>query len=70
MRTYTTLSVLHSVASSQFYEILDTEYLSGHKQQNPLLRSSALPSDKGQGGETLSDVTLPGDQTPFSYDVD
>lgn len=25
---------------------------------------------KGQGGETLSDVTLPGEQTPFSYDVD
>lgn len=30
-----------------------------------------LASDKGQGGETVSDVTLPEDQTPFfPSDVD
>lgn len=33
------------------------------QQQAPSLR--VLASDKGQGGETVSDVTLPEDQTPF-----
>lgn len=53
--------------------MLDIEYLSGQE----LLDGRPLPSgpqrlasDKGQGREILSDVTLPGDQTPFSYDVD
>lgn len=53
--------------------MVDIEYQSGHTLPNsktPPLGSSVLASDKGQGGETLSDVTLPGDQTPFSYDVD
>lgn len=34
------------------------------------ISGSALPSDKGQRRETLGDVTLSGDQTPFSYDLD
>ena len=34
------------------------------------ISGSALPSDKGQRGETLGDVTLSGDQTPFSCDLD
>lgn len=29
-----------------------------------------LASHKGRRGKTLSDVTVPEDQTPFSYDVD
>lgn len=37
---------------------------------SPPLGSSPLASDKGQGAETLSDVTLPGDRTPFHHDVD
>lgn len=40
------------------------------RRQTPPLGSSPLASDKGQGGETLSDVTLPGDRTPFLCDVD
>lgn len=39
-------------------------------RQTPPLGSSALASDKGRGGETLSDVTLLGDRTPFLCDVD
>lgn len=42
----------------------DISYLSGCSAAGrPSLR--VLASDKGQGGETVSDVTLPEDQTPF-----